>query len=394
MTSYDAVVVGSGVIGLTTAWRLAGSGREVALVDAHPAAGASYAAAGMLAPVTEAAWGEEELAELNLRSVAGWPAFAHELEAASGCAVGLRNEGTLLVAADGSDRAYLEELLDYQSSLGFESSWCPAGACRELEPFLAPGVRGGIFAKGDAQVDNRRLLGSLAEAVRRSGVTLVAAAVDAFSTVAGHVAGVWASGRELEAPTVVLAAGWASSEIAGLPPGAVPPVRPVKGQILRLRGAPREPVLTRTIRALAQGSSVYLVPRGDGSVVVGATTEERGDDVSVTAGALYTLLRDAARVVPALHELELVEARAGLRPGSPDNAPLVGPASIDGLVLATGHYRNGILLAPTTAEAVLAVVDHGTLPGWAHACDPGRFAARRADEVAAARYLATTGDGS
>ncbi len=378
MTSYDAVVVGSGTIGLAAAWRLAASGRRVAVVDPHPGTGASYAAAGMLAPVTEASWGEEALTQLGVRSLAAWPGFAAALAAASGLDVGLRQGGTLLVAADASDRAYLDELLAYQLHCGLDASWCPASTCRELEPSLAPGIRGGILATGDAQVDNRRLLGSLAEAARRAGVVSVAAPAT-LATAAGSVSGVVAGAgphvEELRAPLVVVAAGWASSALPGLPERVVPPVRPVKGQILRLVARRGDAEVTRTVRAVVHGVPVYLVPRGDGRYVLGATSEEQGTDTTVTAGAVYGLLRDAHRIVPGLGDFELVEARAGLRPGSPDNAPLVGPTALPGLVLATGHYRNGILLAPVTAEAVAALAETGEVPDWARPFDPRRFAA-------------------
>ena len=161
-----------------------------------------------------------------------------------------------------------------------------------------------------------------------------------------------------------------------MPAGAVP-VRPVKGQILRLLPSERAPVLTRTVRGVVQGSSVYVVPRENGTVVVGATVEERGYDTTVTAGAVYELLRDARRVVPGITELELVETRAGLRPGSPDNAPIVGSAAdggVDGLVVATGHYRQGILLAPVTAAAVAAIVTGDEPPDEMAPFGPGRFA--------------------
>jgi glycine oxidase len=173
---------------------------------------------------------------------------------------------------------------------------------------------------------------------------------------------------------VLVAAGCWSGSIPGLPPGVVPPVRPVKGQILRLAGEARRTLLQRSVRGLVQGTSVYLVPRADGTVVIGATVEERGFDTTVTAGAVYELLRDARRVVPGITEFELVEARAGLRPGSPDNAPIVGPSSIAGLLLATGHHRNGILLAPLTADAVAALVTGEAPPPEMAAFTPARFA--------------------
>jgi glycine oxidase len=180
-------------------------------------------------------------------------------------------------------------------------------------------------------------------------------------------------GTALQAPAVVLAAGCWSGTVAGLPAGAVPPVRPIKGQILRLGGDPERPLLRRSVRAVVQGASVYLVPRTDGTVVVGATVEERGFDSTVTAGAVYELLRDARRVVPGVTELELLEARAGLRPGSPDNAPMVGATTVAGLILATGHYRNGILLSPLTAETVADLVVGQDPPAEMVPFAPGRF---------------------
>jgi glycine oxidase len=173
----------------------------------------------------------------------------------------------------------------------------------------------------------------------------------------------------------VLAAGWQSGVLSGLPPGTAPPVRPVKGQILRLRprpGAPAAP-LARTVRGLVRGSSVYLVPRADGEIVVGATQEELGSDTTVTAGGVWELLRDARLLVPGITELELAEAMAGLRPGTPDNAPVLGPAALPGLVLATGHFRGGVLLAPVTAEVIAEYLATEALPELAAPFTAARF---------------------
>jgi len=374
MERCDVAIIGSGVIGLATAWRLAATGRSVAVVDPHPGRGASYAAAGMLAPVGEAAYGEEPLIELNLRAALGWPAYARELEAASGQEIDFEESGTLLVGYDASDRARLQELHEFQRGLGLPARWCTASECRRLEPALAPGVHGGVLAPHDHRVDNRRLVAALAEAARRAGVRAIEARADEVLRSGGSVAGLLVEGEELAAGTVVLAAGYASSSVAGLGPNDVPPVRPVKGQILRLRARDGVDLLTHTVHGYVQGFSVYLVPRAGGRLVLGATVEERGEDDSVTAGGVYTLLRDATRMLPALDELELVEAVARFRPGSPDNAPVIGPTPLSGLVVATGHYRNGILLAPLAAEAVEAVLETGALPAWAAPFAPGRFA--------------------
>lgn len=378
----DVVVVGAGAIGLASAWRAAQRGLTVTVVDPRPGRGASWMAAGMLAPVSEVHTEEEPLLQLALAAAARWPSFAAELEEAAGCAIGYGAAGTLIVAADDGDRAWARELLDVQRGLGLEARWLTARQARALEPALAPSVRGAIDVAGDHQVDNRLLVGALLAAARRSGVALRTVRAASLLGSGTAVTGVrLADGEVLRTGAVVLAAGCWSSGIEGVPAGAVPPVRPVKGEILRLRPAPGAPALARTVRAVVGGSSVYLVPRGDGTVVVGATVEERGFDTEVRAGGVYRLLRDAHRVVPGITEMVLEEAGAGLRPGSPDNAPIVGhcPApgggTVAGLVLATGHYRNGILLTPPTADAVAALLTgEGPLPAMAP-FTPARFGA-------------------
>ncbi len=379
---YDVVVVGGGVIGLAAAWQVAVRGMTVAVVDPDPGRGASWAAAGMLAPVSEVHHGEESLLVLALESARRWPDFAAELTRAVGHPVGYRSTGTLVVAADDGDRAWAQELYEFQRDLGLEAQWLTGRRARHHEPSIAPGVRGAIWVPGDHQVDNRLLVEALLSAATGAGAVLHRQRAAALECSAGTVAGVrLAAGTTLHAPAVVLAAGTWSAELDGLPRGAVPPVRPVKGQILRLAPSRRAPVLSTTVRGLVQGSSVYVVPRRDGTVVVGATVEERGFDTDVTAGAVYELLRDAHRVVPGLTEMVVGEVGAGLRPGSPDNAPIVGRptvAGVDGLVVATGHYRQGILLAPLTAAAVAAMVGGDEPPDVMAPFGPGRFVAEPA----------------
>jgi glycine oxidase len=330
----------------------------------------------MLGPVSEVQFGEEALLELNLAAARAWPAFATELESVlGGRSIGYRRSGTLVVAAEPGDAAIAADLHAFQGSLGLESEWLEPRRARELEPGLAPGIRAGLWAPGDHQVDNRRLMIGLLEAAGSAGATIRRAAVAGIVTAGGRVTGVRLSDDTvLDAPTVVLAAGCHSASVAGLPGHASPPVRPVKGQIMRLFGPTTPPVLSRIVRGVVHGASVYLVPRADGEVVVGATVEERGFDDTVTAGALYELLRDAHRVVPGVTELVVGETMAALRPGSPDNAPIVGPTDVDGLVVATGHYRNGILLAPVTADAVVDLVTGSGLPSSMACFAPGRFA--------------------
>ena len=351
-------VVGGGVIGLACAWELSRNGHDVTLVAPGPAPGrdgASWVAAGMLAPVTEAHFGESALTRLLVEGAGRWPAFAAALEGASGHCIGYDTTGTVTVALDASDRASVDDLLAYQHTLGLEAHRRSASECRALVPALSPALRGGIEVPGDHQVDNRALLGALVEACRRGGVTFVE------GTVAALHAGpetVLADGRRLRPDHVVLAAGTGLRAIHGLADAGLPPLRPVKGHILRLGPADGRPapILGRTVRGLVHGRSIYLVPRRDGSVVVGATVEERGTDTAVRAGAVHELLCDARAIVPGVDELELVEAATGLRPATPDNMPCIGWTALDGVVAAVGHYRNGVLLAPLTAAAVVELV--------------------------------------
>ena len=372
---YDAVVVGGGVIGLSAAWLAARRGLVVVVVDPAPGRGASWVAAGMLAPVTEVHYGEEALLALTLAAARAWPAFADELTGQTGLPIGYERCGTLLVAWDEGDRAWAEELYRFQRELALDVEWLTSRRARNLEPELAPGIRAGVWAADDHQVHNRMLVTALLEATAQTGVEIQRRSVTAVETSGGAVAGVVLDdGTILEAGAVVVAAGCHSSSLGGLPDGALPAIRPVKGQILRLRPTAAAPRLGHTVRGVVEGSSVYLVPRADGSLVVGATMEEQGFDTSVTAGAVYELLRDARRVVPGVTEMTLGEASAGLRPGSSDNGPVVGLVDrVPGLVLATGHHRNGILLAPLTAAAVAALLCGDEPPVPMAPFGPGRF---------------------
>ncbi|MFD4374909.1 glycine oxidase ThiO [Streptomyces sp. NPDC058486] len=375
LQSTDVLVVGGGIIGLVTAWRAARRGLSVAVVDPDPGGGAARVAAGMLAAVTELHYGEETLLGLNLASAARYPAFVAELEEATGLDVGYRACGTLAVALDADDRAHLRELHALQTRCGLASEWLSGRECRRLEPMLAPGVRGGLRVDGDHQVDPRRLATALLTACERAGVAFHRAIAERLVVTGDRARGVvLADGTELAAGQTVLAAGSLSGRLAGVPPAVLPPVRPVKGQALRLRiPAPYAPFLSRTVRAVVRGSHVYLVPRENGELVVGATSEELGWDTTVTAGGVYELLRDAHELVPGLTELPLTETLAGLRPGSPDNAPLLGPSALPGLHLATGHYRNGVLLTPVTGDVMAEVLTTGLLPDEARPFSPRRF---------------------
>lgn len=368
----DVVVVGAGAIGLACAWRIAKRGLRVRVLERdEPGAGASGVAAGMLAPVGEASWGEEAALTAALASHERWAAFAEELEAVAGSSARLLAPGALHVALDRDEAAELRRRFELMESLGLDAEWLSGRRCRALEPGLAPGAFGGIEAPHEAAVDPRAVVAALGSACEREGVELqTGVEVSGLVLDAGRAAGVETSAGEVHpADAVVLAAGaWSSYE--WIPEEARPPVRPVKGQILTLRGPAGRPVASRIVVT----ERVYLVPRSDGRLIVGATVEELGFDTRVTAGGVHELLREAYRALPDVAELELERAVAGLRPGTPDNAPVVGPSAIEGLILATGHYRNGILLAPLTAEAVVAALAGEELPGELAVADPGRFA--------------------
>ncbi len=372
----DVLVIGGGVIGLVTAWRAAQRGLRTTVVDPAPGGGAAHVAAGMLAAVTELQYGEQTLLELNLASARRYQSFAAELTEASGLDLGYRRCGTLAVALDSDDRAVLRELHAFQLSLGLESEWISGRDCRRLEPMLAPGVRGGLRVDGDHQVDPRRLATALLRACEGAGVTFLRELVARITVDGDRARGaLLRDGTALAAEHTVLAAGSRSGSVAGLPEHVLPPVRPVKGQVLRLRipGA-YAPFLSRTVRGVVRGGHVYLVPRENGELVVGATSEEMGWDTEVTAGGVYELLRDAHDLVPGITELPLAETLAGLRPGSPDNAPLLGPSALPGLLLATGHHRNGVLLTPVTGDIMAEALTTGEVPPYARPFTPARFA--------------------
>ncbi|MGD1058074.1 MAG: glycine oxidase ThiO [Solirubrobacteraceae bacterium] len=374
----DVVIVGGGIIGMAIAWRARKRGMKVTVLERDIVGQAtSSVAAGMLAPVVEVEFGEagRRLLELGLRSAEMWSAFASELEADAGASVGLMRTGTLLVARDDDDARELERQLAFRQSLGLAVERLRPSEAREHEPALAPTVRLALEAPEDHSVDPRRVVSALRTACESVGVELrehTSVARVELDASGARVTGVTlVDGGQLATGQVVLAAGPWSEQIEGLPAAARVPVRPVKGQILRLRD-PAGPGLLRRVLRFGGG---YLVPRADGRYVLGATVEERGFELTATAGGIYELLRDAHELVPGISELEIEELSVGLRPGTPDNGPAIGPATVQGLIWATGHYRNGILLAPLTAKLVAdLLIDDGREPDpLLYACAPERF---------------------
>lgn len=361
MSSPDIIVIGGGAIGASSAWQLAGAGHSVTMVADHDSPAASMVAAGMLAPVTEAEFGEDALFRLNVASGALFPAFVDELRAVTGTDGGYRRCGTLLVARDQDDNHALDEIHGFQMHLGVDAQRVSARIARDLEPALSPRIRGGVLVDGDHQIDPPAFVDALHAACAAAGVKRVGGR--AVRVERGTV--VLEDGTRLAGGTVVVAAGARTASIEGIP---ALPIRPVKGQLVHLRSRGGVPLPSRNIRGL----DVYVVTRVDGRVVIGATVEEQGFDATLTAQAAHDLLRDAYELLPGLLELEFVAMTAGFRPATPDNAPAIGWLS-DRVIAATGHYRNGVLQAPITARTVVSLVA-GETPDLLDAFDPHRFA--------------------
>jgi len=326
----------------------------------------------MLAPVTEVAYGENRLLELNLKSAARYPAFLRELSVASGMSVDFSAAGTLSVALDRDQLEALRQLFEYQQSLGLQVKWLTSNECRSIEPALSPSTRGGIWSRQDGAVDPRVVMAALEEALKQQGITIERESVAALS--GGSPAVVEVEGQDpVAARQVVIAAGCWSREIPGVPGELRRSTRPVKGQILRLKPIESGPSL---IRNVVRTEEIYLVPRSDGQIVAGATVEEKGFDTTITAGGVFELLRASDEALPGIREMELSEASAGLRPGSLDNAPLLGFTSLPGVIAATGHYRNGVLLTPITSECIARLLSDGRTPEELSGFSPLRFASQ------------------
>jgi glycine oxidase len=370
--AHDLAVIGGGVIGLSIAWRAAAQGARVLVLERdRVGSGTSRLAAGMLAPVAELTPGEEPLLELGLASARHYPKFVAELLTASRHeSVGYTRCGTLLVARDRDEAEALERERELRERRGLAVERLLPGEARRREPALAPALRLALDVPDDHAVDPRALVPALADAVRRAGGEVrEGVAVAAVTSAGGRVTGVrLADATAVRAGAVVVAAGVWSGQLTGT--GAGVDVRPVKGQILRLHDPTGPGLLERVIR---MGSS-YITPRGDGRFVIGATVEERGFDTTVTAGAAFELLRDASELVPGISELVLDEFAAGLRPGTVDNLPVIGPdEDLGGLHWAVGHRRNGILLAPITAELIVRGLRGEPAGGLGADVAPGRM---------------------
>ncbi len=353
------IIVGGGVIGLGIGWQLAKAGCTISIYERDQAGrAASWAAAGMLAPHAEVHFEERALLELGVQSCRMYPEWVAELEADSQTSVGYRADGTLIVGVDRDDARELEHLYESQQLLDLKVEWITGTEAREMEPLLSPKITAAIWSKDDHQVDNRAMVDALIRAYRSvNGILHENTPVDRIEVVNGKAEGIWVKGNLEEADVIVLAAGCWSSDIDGLPKAVQPPVRPVKGQMLALQ-MEEGIVLHKVIRAprAKYPTDVYLVPKDDGRLVIGATNEEMDFDTRLTAGGLFELLRGTWEAVPGIYDLPVLETWTGLRPGSRDNAPILGKTSVENLIMATGHYRNGILLTPVTAREIASLI--------------------------------------
>ena len=373
------VIIGGGVIGLSAALAAIEFGHHVTVIDPlienHAlGAGASWMAGGMLAPVTEAWFSEEARLALDITALKAWPAFADKVSQISGRKLAINTAGTIQIALDIDDARDLERVRTFQNSMGLKAEALSRDQLLELEPLLSPRVVAGSLISTDLSVDNRAFVETLKLACKKSGVHLIPSRVVGMTKANDHMIGIESSAGYYECDEVVIAAGAWSGEFLKMinMDGSMPAIRPIRGEILRLKSD--IPALRHTLRAQVHGFQIYLVPRENGEVVVGATQLERGFDVRPTAGGVYELLRDACELLPYVKEMEFLEVGVGLRPGSPDNAPIIDHVpGINNVILATGHYRNGILLSSIAGDVIAALINRSQLPGDAHLVSLGRF---------------------
>jgi glycine oxidase len=365
--TVDTVIVGAGVAGLTAAWNLHKAGQSVTVVDPEPGMGASRAAAGMIAAVSEVMYQHRTMRTLMTTSAALYPPLVEELTGLLGHDVGYRGTETLDIGAHPADRDYFADLAEVQRASGMTVEKITTRQARKLEPALSPAISGAFLVAGDHQINPRRLVPALIEALEKTAAasgpafTLVrqrAVAVTRTGESTGAVTGVrLADGSVIHAGTTLLCPGVSLDGIGNLPEATAVKLRPVHGDVLRAHLRPGQPpLLERTVRGMVNGKPVYLVPRTDGEIVIGATEREDGFDGVVLEGA-YQLLRDAQVLVPGAADLELTEILARARPGTPDDLPYIGHLNgVDGLVVSTGYSRHGILLAPLGGHLAAGVV--------------------------------------
>lgn len=365
------LIIGGGICGLGIGWYLARAGYSTTIFERDMVGrGASWAAGGMLPPEIETEPTEKKLYALSAESLNLWPEFAAQLESESGEKIHLQKNGSMMVARDADDIERLKFLCKVQQDYGLKPEFLSGYDARKLEPHLAPQIVAAIHHPNDAHVDNRACLAALQKAfVKNGGIIHEHAPVDSIIVQQNRIAGVRVSGQDITSDIVINAAGAWAGEIGGMPENAIPPVRPVKGQMIAI-----DTSKTKLIDKLVWSPDVYLIPQ-PGRLLIGTSVEEMGFNTDLTAGVQMDLLTEAYRILPGIYDLPILESWAGLRPTSRDDAPILGPTEIEGLILATGHHRNGILLAPLTAQAIFSFIDRAALPDSIQDFTIARFAA-------------------
>ena len=361
------IIVGGGIIGLAIAWELLRSGKDVVVIERDRIGqAASWAAAGMLAADAEVGFEEMELYKLQVESLRRWPHFARSLHEETG--IDYRTEGTFMVADDADSAAALRRRYQFQREQGIDVRWMSTAEMLDIEPFLSPRLAGGVYSAADRGVDNRKVVQALRKGITdRRGKIREKTEVKAIRPHETRPTVVTTQGERIEGETIVLAAGAWSRQIDGLEETHRPPVRPVKGQMVELRMEP-----PFGLRHVVRGPHAYMTPKSDGRLMLGATMEEMGFDTRVTAGGLYSILEGGWEIVPGIYDLPVVATFAGLRPASRDNEPLLGRSEAPGVVVATGHYRHGIMLTPVSAQEIARLVVSGETSAWIDPFAPGR----------------------
>jgi len=345
MKPYDAVVAGGGLIGASIAFELAAEGLRVAVFDAqNPGREASWASAGMISPAPESS----EMASLlpiSLASVRLYPEFIRSVEDLTGRSVGYRKDGALDLLLDETGQAEIDEILALHRAAGLRAEALSGPEAREIEPALTSELRAAVHRPDEASLDNRLFTEATLEAARRKGVEIFAGnGSEALWTDGDVCKGLELQSGRVEARWTVIAAGCFSARIKGVATYA--PVTPAKGQMMALRCD------SVNLKKDLWLGHMYLVPRNDGRIIAGSTVEYEGFDRSVTVAGMKRILSGATKLVPALESARIEETWAGLRPDSPDHLPILGPTDLDGLLIATGHFRSGILLTPVTARLI------------------------------------------